>query len=390
MAANSRDDTAATFPSAPQSKKSTQRGRRVWFDEELHGSERVWYKHREWLESKGYALRARYQEGWTASWKGNDKKPRDCDDGTMPPRAVVMDAIRVEDGAFVLLKKISKRDHPFEVEIGTWLNAESRRSDPENHCVPIYDVLESPLDSDIQFIVMPLLQTYDKPRFDSIGEAIAFFKQIFEGLRYMHKNLVAHRDCMSLNIMVDGSPLYSTPHHPWRIGMKRDFTGPVSHRSRTERPVRYYLTDFGISRRYKPENSPFLEGPILGGDKSVPEFRIVNNEDPPDCDPFPTDVYYIGNLIRGDFLRVAAKLGFGFMEPLVMEMVNPDPSKRPTMDEVVERFEDIVRGLSSWKLRSEVSKKTQHFRFLYTVAHWALTVRVTVARRPAIPMPNTP
>jgi hypothetical protein len=41
--------------------------------------------------------------------------------------------------------------------------------------VPILEVLQGPHISDIQIIVMPLLQLYDKPRFDSIGEARANF-----------------------------------------------------------------------------------------------------------------------------------------------------------------------------------------------------------------------
>jgi hypothetical protein len=35
--------------------------------------------------------------------------------------------------------------------------------------------------------------------------------------------------------------------------------------------------------------------------------------------------------------------GFEFMEALVADMVQDDPTKRPTMDEVVTRFSDIKR-----------------------------------------------
>ena len=67
-----------------------------------------------------------------------------------------MDATRVEDGiAVVMLKKTSKRVYPFEVDISTWFSAEPQRSDPENYCVRILEVLQSPHISDIQIIVMP-------------------------------------------------------------------------------------------------------------------------------------------------------------------------------------------------------------------------------------------
>jgi len=362
-------------------------------DKDLSSSEIFWYKHRDWLKSKGYTLRARYQQGWTPSWKGSKKHRDECEDGQVRIMAgPIMDAVHDEDGAFVVLKQVSKKTHPFEVDIATWLSAEPQRSDPENHCVPIREVLQSPRSSDIQFIVMPLLQPYDKPRFDSVGEAVEFFKQIFQGMRFMHKHNVAHRDCTHNNIMMDGSPLYSTPFHPVDNTMKRDYSGKVSHRSRTQAPVKYYLTDFGISRRYQPEDFPVLEGPILAGDRSAPEFKAASDYDePPDCDPFPTDVYYIGNMIREDFtkgcLYRSRKRGFEFMEPLVADMVKTDPSARPTMDEVVARFEKIVQGLSTWKLRSEVVKDRQTFLFFVSISHWILKLRLIVGRYPPIPTP---
>lgn len=35
-------------------------------------------------------------------------------------------------------------------------------------------------------------------------------------------------------------------------------------------------------------------------------------------------------------------------------MVQDDPSKRPTIDEVVRRFDEMVKSLSWWKLRSRL------------------------------------
>ena len=36
------------------------------------------------------------------------------------------------------------------------------------------------MDTDTQLMVMPLLRVYDDPRMDTVGEAIAFFRQAFE------------------------------------------------------------------------------------------------------------------------------------------------------------------------------------------------------------------
>ena len=53
-------------------------------------------------------------------------------------------------------------------------------SDPRNHSVPIYEVLQLPDDDDKLILVMPLLKEYQIPRFDTIGEVVEFFRQIFE------------------------------------------------------------------------------------------------------------------------------------------------------------------------------------------------------------------
>jgi hypothetical protein len=69
---------------------------------------------------------------------------------------------------------------------------------------------------------------------------------------------------------------------------------------------RYYLIDFGISRRYGPKDIPPLEPIIIGGDKTVPEFQ--NSYAP--CNPFHTDICYIGNFIREGVLEVGTHHSF--------------------------------------------------------------------------------
>ena len=43
-----------------------------------------------------------------------------------------------------------------------------------------------------------------------------------------------------------------------------------------------------------------------------------------------------------------------FMQALVDDMMRDKPAERPTMDEVVERFEEIGRKLRWWELRARV------------------------------------
>ncbi|KAJ7827754.1 hypothetical protein B0H14DRAFT_2367478 [Mycena olivaceomarginata] len=46
------------------------------------------------------------------------------------------------------------------------------------------------------------------------------------------------------------------------------------------------------------------------------------------------------------------------MCPLVKDMVQTDPSQRPNMDEAVQRLNEIIGGLSSWKLCNRVGVRS--------------------------------
>jgi hypothetical protein len=92
--------------------------------------------------------------------------------------------------------------------------------------------------------------------------------------------------------MMDG-PMFPEGSHLCDNARDYNFNEQTQKFTRLQRPPKYYFIDFGISRRYNPEDRPPLEPPIGGGDKSVPEFRH-----PVPCDPFPTDIYYMGNFIR--------------------------------------------------------------------------------------------
>ena len=67
--------------------------------------------------------------------------------------------------------------------LATYFSTEPLASHPRNHCVPVYEVLQVPDptgDDDEIIIVMPLLRPFYNPRFKSVGEAVEFFRQIFE------------------------------------------------------------------------------------------------------------------------------------------------------------------------------------------------------------------
>jgi hypothetical protein len=99
------------------------------------------------------------------------------------------------------------------------------------------------------------------------------------------------------NIMLDPSHMYPEGFHPAQMDRSRDFKGRAKRYTRTQRPPRYYLIDFGLSRQYRSRKA--LDVPLRGGDKSAPEHRNAAL-----CNPFYTDIYYLGNLVRQEFMQV--------------------------------------------------------------------------------------
>lgn len=326
--------------------------------EKLAITEVFWRDHQKWLQDRGYMLRPRYMPDWTPSWTGkNIPDVMDCEDAQPLKRGnTCCDATRISDGAYVLLKIVEPSVHPYEADISTFVTMEPIVSDPRNHCVQLYEILTVPDEDDKILLVLPLLKAWRDPMFQTVGEGVDFFKQIFEGVQFMHENHLAHRDISPLNIMMDGA-MYPEPWHPTLDIQKRDnFKESVRPFTRTQRPPKYYFIDFGISRWYDPKSGPHpLEPPIRGGDKSVPEFQ--NSIEP--CDPFATDIYYVGNVIRQSILKEYR--GFSFMRRLVSDMVQDDPAKRPTIDEVVTRFEKIRHKLGLAQLAMRAGPREEWF-----------------------------
>ncbi|KAK0202030.1 kinase-like domain-containing protein [Desarmillaria ectypa] len=356
--------------------------------EQLDSSEIFWRDIQPWLQSRGYQLRRRYRPGWVPAWKLRKTSLFwwEFEDSIKAHHPSVMDAKRISDEKPVMLKRILVSQHPHEVEVAKYL---SSISDAKNHSNTLLDVLTLPGDEDVKIFVMPLLRRFDDPPFDTIGEVVEFLRQIFEGLQFLHHQNIAHRDVGVFNILMDGS-MFPDGYHPACQSRTPDFKHKARFVSRTSSSPRYFLIDFGLSIRFN-DSEKHLAVPIRGADKTVPEFK----EHPGALyDPFPTDIYYLGNFIREHFFEgldspVKAKLGLEFIRPLVDETCCSDPLRRPCIDDVVQRFETIRRSLPERKLKSRLVNKDEDFieSVELSFAHWCRRIQHRIHHDPPVPTP---
>ena len=97
--------------------------------------------------------------------------------------------------------------------------------------------------------------------------------------------------------------MWPEPFHIMMPHMNPTFTEEVKEpRTRTSRPPKYYITDFGMSVQYSPDDPHPTETSPDGGDRTVPEFN--NSTDLVEHDPFAVDIYTVGNVIKKEILDV--------------------------------------------------------------------------------------
>ena len=100
---------------------------------------------------------------------------------------------------------------------------------------------------------------------------------------------------------MNADAMYPGGFHPVAQNKAPNWKGRAKHFSRTERPPRYYIIDFGISIRFPLDDSSPRARAVWGGDGDrPPEIQRQGAE----YDPFPADVFYLGNIIKHHFTEV--------------------------------------------------------------------------------------
>jgi hypothetical protein len=87
----------------------------------------------------------------------------------------VIDAIRVSDGLPVAIK--ATLGWTTEASIAFLFTDGGAVEEPRNHCVPVLDTF---IEEDIVYIVMPLLRPFNDPPFLAVAEVIDFIDQLVE------------------------------------------------------------------------------------------------------------------------------------------------------------------------------------------------------------------
>ncbi|KAI0325868.1 kinase-like protein [Cubamyces sp. BRFM 1775] len=325
-------------------------------------SEVWWMERQPYLQEAGYVLRPRYWPNWRPSWLGTNRHPMYCEDSIMQADYQVLDARQSRDNNIVAIKTFRKDSQ--ELSIIRHLSSIHHH---QNHTVPLFQVLDDPIDPELSLMVMPYLRPCNDPEFTTVGDVVNFINQTLEGLVFMHEHRVAHRSvnfvpycaihimtiCSDIaveNIMMDAEVLFPDGHHPVRLDYTPDAVYPVSPLPRAGHDIKYYYIDFGLACRFQEGESPYVVGDV-GRDTEVPELSSTVP-----YDPFKMDIFALGNLYFKEFAQKYNDMQFLF--PMIERMKQRQPELRPAASDIHAQWIDIRDSLNKGSHRWRLSPRT--------------------------------
>ena len=92
--------------------------------------------------------------------------------------------------------------------------------------------------------------------------------------------------------MIESEKMFPEGYHFRKDFRKPDLSGPAIFYTRTQRPSKYFIIDYGMSRRYESADDSPVEPTV------TEEGVQLQN-------PFQVDVYLAGELLRQVFLDVS-------------------------------------------------------------------------------------
>ncbi|KAG8919601.1 hypothetical protein FRC03_002083 [Tulasnella sp. 419] len=365
------NDILTNFADVPNQKKG-----------ELFTHEIPWAQRYDYLLSKGYQLRPRYRPGWKASWKRSIPSPKHEDAIPLSVVGKIMDAERISDSTFVMLKTVPS-DSP-ELRITSLLSSQARRSDQSNHSVPLLDVVDDPLDSHRSIMIIPLLRDSRQPPFSSIGDCEEFIEQTLEGIAFLHNFGIAHRDCFVPNILMDARALFPKGWHPQEHSRLRNGL----HMSQSSAPkrravggVRYYFIDFGISSQ---------DLTAVTGEKGLLKAPELSDTVP--YNPFKVDIWLLGQSYNHMIVEKFKEVDW--VKPLIDAMTRDDPLARPDIDECRKQFNEIQEKITSLMRAKRLHPKNAEWKLIELTRDAAYLVSeglwfITPRRKPLKPFALT-
>ena len=118
---------------------------------------------------------------------------------------------------------------------------------------------------------------------------------------------------------MDGDPIYPKGFLPYLPILDANAKMAHPRRRRDVGGVKYYFIDFGISSWFDGTEGTRLVTGRDGLDREVPELR---QSEP--YDPFPVDIFILGNLFKGELTSVRAVFASSLTH------LNRDHRPRPT------------------------------------------------------------
>ncbi|KAI0669455.1 kinase-like domain-containing protein [Trametes maxima] len=343
------------YVSAEVAQRHAEQTRKGLYD--LLPAEIAWKDRYEYLEARGYKLRPRYHPKWKPSWVGTKIAPNFCEDSIRIINFRVMDATRTADGMRVAIKSVANEGP--EVSISSLVASLGGR---DHHCVSALDVLDDPVNGGRSLLIMPYLRPYNDPELQMVGDVVSFVSQMLEGLAFLHRNSIAHRDIASPNIMMDARPLYPNGHHPVRMHRAPDAIHDADPSVRIDHPVNYYYIDFGLSAHFPPGAPSKVIGKV-GRDMEIPE---LSNTTP--YDAYKADIYALGNVFDKEFLQRFRNVEF--LKPLIDCMKQREPDLRPDAVELVKMFQQLCALVPENSIRWRLVERSEqpYEKFFDTVA----------------------